>query len=219
MRAFIPLAFALGALLVLSPRAGAAADVYKCGRADGSLAYQDQPCADGDDDLPVPPLPRSSGLAPAQPELVAGVAPPADLATFEPEAPPLPRRYRCYKPEDGKDYVSADPNPPGRYVPLWAIDGYLPTPRGRVGAPAPRPPSSGPGVPPGRSGFPARAAAGYTYVQDRCVPMGRGELCAHFKSEYDRTHAQRRVAFNDTRGALEAEESGLRSQLETHCWN
>ncbi len=213
------LATVIGLMLMPAPPA-AAQGVYKCARADGSLAYQDQPCAEDEEALPVPPLSRDQhGLAPVQPEQIAGAVEPAPTAVdVSIPPPPLPQRYRCYKAEDGSDYVSADPNPPGRYVPLWVLDGYMPTPRGRVGAPARPPPPSRPGVPPGRTGIPSQAAAGYTYVQDQCVPMGRGDLCAHFKSEYDRAHAQRRIAFKDTRAALEAEESGLRRQLETHCW-
>jgi hypothetical protein len=200
--------------------------LYKCAAADGSIAFQDRPCPADSTALPPPATTDMRGLAP---EPGAYAAPQPAPATAVPAAPPtvvappaLPALYRCQS-ADGKRYVSSNPTPPGRYVPLWTLDRW-PTIEGRVGAPPPNsgrvgsttPPPGGPG-PGAGGGWPAALGAGYTWVQDQCYPMGRGELCAYWRSEIDRVGAARRIAFQDTRASLDGEYRDLHERFEIHC--
>lgn len=200
--------------------------LHKCESADGSIAFQDRPCPADSTALPPPTTTDMRGLAPepgayASPAparvMVDPVAPALALA-----APSLPALYRCQS-ADGKRYVSSNPTPPGRYVPLWTLDRW-PSIDGRVGAPAPNPERVGSTTPPpggprpgAGSGWPAAMGAGYTWVQDQCYTMGRGESCAHWRSEIDRVGAARRIAFQDTRATLDGEYRDLRDRFETFC--
>lgn len=200
--------------------------LYKCAAADGSIAFQDRPCPAHSTALPPPTTTDMRGLAP-EPGAYAAPAPTPVTAAAAAPAPdfapaPLPALYRCQS-ADGKRYVSSNATPPGRYVPLWTLDRW-PTIDGRVGAPAPNPERVGSTTPPpggprpgAGSGWPVAMGAGYTWVQDQCYAMGRGELCAHWRSEIDRVGAARRIAFQDTRATLDGEYRDLRERFETYC--
>jgi hypothetical protein len=213
------------ALALLAVPAARAQALHKCVATDGSIAYQDRPCPADSTEWPRPPAAETRGLAP-EPGATPVAAPAAVVAVPDPvadtRATPLPSRYRCES-ADGKRYVSSNPTPRGRYVPLWTLSDW-PSIEGRVGAPSPgsrgvggtTPPPGGPPVGAG-GGWPATMAAGYTWVQDRCLAMGRGELCAHWRAEIDRVGAARRIAFQAERATLDGEYSELRQQFATHC--
>lgn len=196
MRAVI-LAVTLATLLA-EPAAGAG--VFKCRARDGRLIYQDKACAAGTETLDPPALPRSyvvpAGAGPALP-----IAPPASPSppstTSMRVEDPLPQMYRCTTPE-GTSYVDANPGPRGRYVPLWTL---------------------GVGSTGGLAGgtIDPRYGAQYTYVEDKCREMPRGELCGWWKQRADETGSERRHAFKDRRAALDQEYAGVRDALARFC--
>lgn len=233
-------------LALLAAPAAAAQALYKCEDADGAIAFQDRPCPPHSRQLPPPLLaPETRGLSPARDSyaLPAQAAAPAAATAPDPVAVPrLPAMYRCHSAE-GASYVSNNPTPRGRYIPLWAL-GSWPSIEGPVGASPPRPTRPGTATPPPRpgsptvpvprdsapapaapagatarprGGWPATMAAGYTWVQDQCFPMGRAELCAWWESEYDRIGGRRRIAFQDERPALDGQYRDLRTNLDTYC--
>lgn len=57
----------------------------------------------------------------------------------------------------------------------------------------------------------------YVLVQDRCRPMSRGELCAHWGERLDAARRGARASFFDQRAALEREATDLRASLRAHC--
>jgi hypothetical protein len=224
-----PRQFMAGALafaLALAAPAVRAQALHKCLSADGSIAYQDRPCPTDSSELPRPPAAEMRGLAPqagAYPVPAPATAPGVPDPPASSDAPaPLPALYRC-ETGDGKRYVSSTATPRGRYVPLWALSDW-PSIEGPVGA---TPPGSrgvgGTTAPPGgprpgaRAGWPATMAAGYTWVQDRCYAMGRGEACAHWRAEIDRVGAARRIAFEAERATLDGEYRELRALFARHC--
>lgn len=219
-------ACAVALVLAMASSTARAQALHKCEAADGSIAYQDRPCPTDSTELPRPAATEMRGLAP-EPGAYPLAAPAAAATPVTPDpvadrrAAPLPALYRCQS-ADGKGYVSSNPTPRGRYVPLWTLSDW-PSIEGPVGAP----PRSGgvgsttppPGGPPrgARGGWPASMAAGYTWVQDQCYPMGRGELCAHWRAEIDRVGAARRIAFQAERATLDGQYRELRGQFATHC--
>lgn len=217
---------AVALVLAMAASTSRAQALHKCAAADGTIAYQDRPCPTDSTELPRPSAADMRGLAP-EPGAYPRAAPAPAAATVAPEdavasrAPPLPALYRCAS-ADGKRYVSSDPTPRGRYVPLWTLSDW-PSIEGPVGAP-PRsagvgtttPPPGGP-RPGARGGWPATMAAGYTWVQDQCYAMGRDELCAHWHAEVDRVGAARRIAFEAERATLDGQYRELRGQYAAHC--
>jgi hypothetical protein len=186
--------------------------VYKCRLENGTLSYQDSPCSEGEtlpapvlDPIPPAPPPLSSPIATAEAATPAPVTP-------TPAAPsPLPTLYRC-TPLDGTPYVTSSDKPRGRYVPYWSIapTGINSGIAGRVpiGAPRPKQPIERPLSP---------AANAYVYVEDRCHPMARAELCAYWRQRSDEVRKERQASFFEQRRALEQELTGLRDYLATHC--
>jgi len=199
--------------------------LYKCESADGSIAFQDRRCPADSTTLPLPPSTPMRGLVPESGSYALphpAPTPAAPATVFEPPTPPA--LYRCQS-ADGRHYASSNPNPPGRYVPLWTLDCW-PSIKGRVGAPPPNPQRVGspkpvptPGGPrlQARGGWPVAMGTGYTWMQDQCMAMGRGESCAYWRGEIDRVGAARRIAFRDTRASLDGQYRDLRERLETYC--
>lgn len=177
-----------------------AAEVFKCRAADGTISYQDRQCGDQAQRLDAPTLPHTYTPPPitAQPLLdpQPAKAPATAVARVRVEDP-LPQMFRCTSPEGGS-YVSSDPTPRGRYVPLWTLG---------IG-------STG-GLVSGR--IDPRYGAQYTYVEDRCRTMPRGELCVWWKQRADETGSERRRAFKDRRALLDQEYAGARDALVRFC--
>jgi hypothetical protein len=193
------------AALVLATAAGSATAqaVYKCRAADGSIAYQDQPCAG--ETLPTPELapPPSDPWRPESPTVAITdvAAMNADTAPA-PEPPPLPRLYRCTR-ENGSDYISADGNPPPRYVPAWVL--------GATSTRSNLPRSEA------RTRWDAGVGGAYVAWQDRCVPLGHAAICAHWRAEFAGRRKDAGRTFFAEREAAEADVEALRAQLRTHC--
>ena len=199
-------ASALPALLLLAALASPAQAqaIHKCRDAEGRIAYQDQPCPA--ESLPLPPIdaPPSVPYLPATAP-AASATPPADApatATGAASPPPLPARYRCTR-EDGESYVSTNPSPPPRYVPAWVVGATSTTSN------LPRTPA--------REAWDRAVGGAYVLVQDRCRPMSRGELCAHWGGRLDAARRGARTSFFDEREALEREAVDLRASLRAHC--
>ena len=193
------IALAVACLLAWLPATSHAQALYKCRGPDGALSYQDHECAPDAEDLvppPIAPPPRD----PYVPELADPTpAPAAALAGQNAPPPrprvPLPRLYYCEKPEGGS-YTSTTPNLQPRQVPLWTLDRYSPTFGRGLGA----------------------SGALYTTVVDYCRVLGRGETCAYVRKRLGEAQHDARLAFNDTRGALEGEVADLRETIAANCF-
>ncbi len=190
-------------LLIVLAFAGqaCASEVFKCRARDGGISYQDRACAADAETLDAPLLSRNYRSPPLDPSTPSGVeanktAPP-QVTRIRVEDP-LPQMFRCTS-SDGSNYVSSDPTPRGRYVPLWTLGVD----------------SSGPGLVTGT--IDPRYGAQYTYVEDRCRAMPRGELCGWWKQRANETGSERRRAFNDRRAALDQEYAGARDALARFC--
>ena len=193
--------------------AGACAqgEVYKCRDASGQTSYQDAPCPPGTEQpapvlSPAPPYvpsPAASLPAPPSPHTAAGTR---AEATPRLPSPPLPALFRCERYDGQETYVTEDPVPRVYQVPLWAV---MPEKTSSIsgGLSTSRPPQGG-----GSS-----LMGAYTTVQDRCRRMGRAELCQYWSQRAETVRDQARIAFNDTRPALERELAGLREQRASHC--
>jgi hypothetical protein len=193
------------ALGVLTANTAYAQAIRKCEQADGSIAYQDRPCAPGRELEPPVILPAPMFDAAPPPSAASAAAPSQRLAfesTWSPPPPPLPALYRCTKP-DGSSYVSSDPNPAPVYVPAWVVGATTTTSNLRRT--------------PAREAFDRQIGGAYVLVQDRCRPMPRAELCAYWKQRYDAVRAASGRTFFDERVANEQEAHGLRDQLATWC--
>ncbi len=181
----------------------AAAEIHKCRDAEGRIAYQDQPCTA--ESLPLPPIavPPSDPYLPkpAPADQTAGDAAVAASPAL-PAPPALPALYRCTR-EDGESYVSPDPSPAPRYVPAWVVGATSTTSNLRRT--------------PAREAYDRAVGGAWVLVQDRCQPMGRAALCAHWKSRLDGSRRQAKASFFEEREALEQEGGAMRESLRVHC--
>lgn len=202
-----------GLLLAVTPLA-ALAQVYRCSAADGSVAYQDRPCAKGQRqtvvDVPaqappgyVPPAPASVAVPVAN----AGAAP---RTGYMPPPAPLPEMYACVGVVNGKHYLARSLPPP--YLAPLGVMGYPPRSlaqaygtRGGAGVSAPELSKT-------RIGGP-RIAAGMTEVQDFCMPAARDQVCRYVQREYDENHRKLRMAMRSEQPPLAQRERELESQL------
>lgn len=173
-----------------------AQELHKCRAPDGSLSYQDTPCAREATSLAVPSIDPAPYYVAPVPEPAAIASEPAGAPRANPprERSPPPLLFRCTKAE-GDDYVSDTPYTAPRAVPLWTIEGLAPT--------------FGPGL--------GEAGGQYTWVQDVCRRMGRRELCEHWRKRLDIVRGERSRAFKDTRPALDIEYQRLRMDIDEYC--
>lgn len=190
-------------MLALAAPVAGAAGIHKCRDAEGRIAYQDQPCPA--ESLPLPPI-DAPPSAPYVPDVdgdpKAEVRPGAVDAGSAPPPPALPARYRCMR-EGGESYVSTDPSPPPRYVPAWVVGATS------TSSNLPRTPA--------REAWDRTVGGAWVLVQDRCRPMSRGELCAHWGARFDAARRGARASFFEERTALEQEVVDLRASLRAHC--
>jgi len=178
-----------------------AGEVFKCRARDGGLIYQDRECAADTEKLEAPVLTRvyvTPAIDNADPERPAASPPGPTTVTRVRLDDPLLQMYRCTSP-DGSSYVNATPTPRGRYVPLWTLG---------VG-------STGFGL--ANGAVDARAGGQYTYVEDTCRAMPRGELCGWWKQRANETGSERRHAFKDRRAVLDQEYAGARDAIARFC--
>ena len=203
----VPLALLLCLLPALPATATA---VYRCVGAHGRLAFQDTPCPRGSVqkilDLPTPGPAQPAPPLPATPR----TPPPVPTAATVPGLP-LPALYRCTNATNGKTYLSTVGDPRPYLAPLGVL-GVPQLPLARAYGPG------GIGVSAPGAGPPANVAspiAGYyTWVQDRCVPLPRGEVCADLRQRLDALEGRISRTFQFDRPPLQAEARTLRAQLQ-----
>jgi hypothetical protein len=207
-------------LLGSLPAAAQQITVYRCVDADGRVALQDQPCPPGReaarrtvaaeaDSAPLPPPPP-----------VAGESPPASSPPMPVDAPmptPPPELWRCVDFE-GKQRFTAQPEPNGRYVPLWVVQGNEAGPRGlagRAGRPAPRAGGSGPGGP-GAATVPG-ALGPMVYVEDQCFLLPPEQACRRYRDQRAEIERKRPSRSGEERRQMEAESARLLGILRDAC--
>lgn len=204
-------------LLAVSGVEAAELTIYRCARADGSVALQDQPCPPdaeqrtrqtrlGPDSAP---LPRSSAQESSTPTPRTATAP-------SPRAPP-PALWQCVDLENRSRYADRD-DPRGRWVPAWVVgaDPRAPMRMFRdVGRPKPPSPRSRPGGPDG-------AASGLgvqpmVYVEDWCRELDARSACRVYREQARAAHRLRSSRVGDERDAAAAEAARLDDILRAHC--
>jgi hypothetical protein len=188
---------------------------YRCTGADGSISFQDKPCASGQQsksfeyqrEPPPPPVtPEAAEAAPAEtadarPEPPAMPAPP-------PPRPPAPVMYQCVRADNQKVYYSET----GETRPYQVPAGVLGLPGSKLGAndgvSAPelnRPPVAAPGS--------ATIATAYVEVQDRCTQMSPAEGCRVLRGQLDENLARQRSVNKAERDGLAVEAHRLADKL------
>jgi uncharacterized protein DUF4124 len=189
-----------------------AAEVYKCTNVTGIPAFQDHPCATGDQEskvhivnTPVAAAPPSDdGPAPAEP----AVAPSRVQAKSA-----APAMWVCVRPEDGTQYMSRDGVSQPRMVPAGVLgipgknlaQAYGP---GGIGVSAPGVRT----VPIDRSAQ-AAVAGDYVAVQDQCTQASSAQVCSYLEKQYDDVHQKLKRAFKDEQAVLKPQEDQLLKDL------
>lgn len=197
-------------LLAACGSAAHAQQVYRCTDAQGRVAYQDRPCAsgqqqqslqlEGDAGAPVPAEP-----APAASAEDAQSAPPVTPRT---QAAPLPRLYVCAQASDPeKTYLSDTPQPAPYLAPLGVL-GYPGRGLGAMVQPSAPEANRHPPV------LHSHLGRGYTWVQDSCRPATHEEICREVQRRYDDNHRKLRSSFPSDKPPLERRETELRAQLD-----
>lgn len=204
----------LGTLLFACIPFAVRAQVYRCTARDGSIAYQDRPCARGEQQKVVD---VSSRPPPGHvPPPVASMAPPiasapAVMSPAYVPPPPLPDLYACVGAVNGKHYLTRNPPPP--YLAPLGVMGYPPQTLSQAyGAPGGAGMSAPEGAPKPRVGGPP-IAAGMTEVQDACAPASHAEVCGFVQREYDENHRKLRMAMPHEQPPFEQRERELQDQL------
>jgi Domain of unknown function (DUF4124) len=209
MRLLVLISFAAAALPLH------AADVYKCTNASGAIAFQDHPCATGDNETQVHivPPPPESAEAPALDTAAASngappPTPPPQQVVSASATPDPPRMWLCTRPEDGKQYMSRSGTSEVRMVPagVLGIPGKGLSDTG-VSAPGVR------RIPVDKSPQ-AAPASDYVAVQDLCEPAAADQVCTYLHDEYDRVHEKLRRAFKAEQAVLEPQLAQLQRDLD-----
>ena len=188
------------------------AEVYKCTNATGIPAYQDRPCATGDQEAKVHVAGTSAAPAPAD----NGVPPPSAPAVPPPRVQPrnpAPLMWVCVRPEDGTQYMSRDGVTQPRMVPAGVLgipgknlaQAYAP---GGIGVSAPGMRA----IPVDRSAQ-AAVAGDYVAVRDQCSQASRAQVCSYLEKQYDTVHEKLKRAFKDEQAVLRPQEDQLLNDL------
>jgi hypothetical protein len=201
---------ACGGMLLDSVRA---AEVYNCTNVTDVPAFQDHPCANGDQESKVHIV--NTHVAPAQAA--------SDDSPAPAEPPVLPSRGRikaasptmwlCVRPEDGTQYMSRDGVSQPRMVPAGVLgipgknlaQAYGP---GGIGVSAPGVRA----VPIDRSAQ-AAIAGDYVAVQDQCSQASHAQVCGYLQKQYDDVHQKLKRAFKDEQAVLQPQEDQLLKDL------
>ena len=204
-------------LIVGLPGAAHAADVYKCTNAQGSVAFQDQPCRAGDSETPVhiaTPPPAPPVMSGAEDAATAPPPSPAPAASAPQPHKALPPLWICTRPEDGTHYMSHDGATPPRMVPAGVLgipgkplaSAYGP---GGIGV-------SAPGVRkiPVDTSPEAAVAGAYVAIQDTCQAATPEQSCDYLRGQYDQVHEKLRRAFKDEQAVLQPQQDELDDQLD-----
>lgn len=202
------------ALLLAGMPIVARAQVYRCTASNGSVAFQDKPCASGQRqtvlDVPsqAPPGYVPPPVATTMPPVASALPPPAYVP---PPPAPLPSMYECVGAVNGKHYLTR--SPPGPYLAPLGVMGYPPQSlshayRGNGGAGMSAPELSRPRVAAG-----PRIATGMTEVEDNCVPATRAQVCAFVQKQDAANEHALRLAMRSEQPPLLQRQRELQEQL------
>lgn len=204
-------------LLLAAPLTVSAAPAFKCTATDGSVAFQDRPCARGTHQqrLSLPEYATPPAAADAQAADRDATTPPetaASAATPAAREPP-PSFFLCTR-YDGSRY-SSDNGVGDRYaVPYGLLGG---SGRGLARNYGGR---DGIGVSaPGLRKIPtlptaeAPLASSYVQVEDECHRASPQEACTYLREELDGVRDKLKRAFSDTQADLQRRERQLRERL------
>lgn len=190
-----------------------ATTVYECVGPEGSVRFQDRPCAAGersrrrvltDDPVPAPSRPEPRTLAGTEP----GPARHDEAPTPTQRAPP--GGFLCQREEDGSRYLSDTGIGERRAVPLAMLgipggslgDAYA---RDRVGVSAPGlrqiPTDASPS---------SQIGAAYVWIEDSCEPIDGWRRCAELQIEIADAERQLARAFSDTSAQIRQQIEALR---------
>ena len=202
---------ACSALTLALPTPGLAADVHKCRAPDGSVAYQDEPCATGAE-LDAPILDLSQPQAPPpKPVVREDAEPPAFMIErADPADAPPPPLFRCVRYDGQESVVTDQPEVKRYFVPAWAVVSELEG--NQVGrANTKRQPA------PNVLNAPPQVATGYVWVEDRCYQMALDDACEYWRVESNEADRLGRIEFDAERRELEAREVDFRGKFEAFC--
>lgn len=216
MKALTYSLFAVAACATL-PSAYAAGNVgYRCTAANGSVSFQDKPCAGGQQSQPFEyeraPQPDPDAPAPTGPAQPASPAqdPSGTLSipATPPPRPPPPTLFRCVRADNEKVYFSET----GQTQPYQVPAGVVGLPGSRLGdqvqGSAPesnRPPVVAPNI-----------ATAFVTVQDRCEQLTPAEACRGLRSQLEANLEKQRRASKEERAGMQAEANTLVDKL-TGC--
>ena len=205
----------LAVFLLASPSGAGAVEVLRCTAADGSIVYQDRPCASGQAQqtlqLPDDPPPPAA----AEPEPAADAPALPDEPAPEPPVPaiPAPGFVLCTR-ADGSRYISDDGFVGGTGVPYGMLAGsgrsLAETYGGRQGvgisAPGVR---EVPRIPAGQAPF----AGAQVWIADECHHARAEEACAWLGGELARVRKKLEHAFSDVEPQLKQEQAALLERM------
>lgn len=195
-----------------------AANVYRCTARDGSVGFQDRPCADDQaqqklalPDDPPPPAQTDAATGPLAVDDAPIIAPPTTVAPPVADAPPdffLCTRY------DGSRYLSEAGVGSRSAVPYGMLagsgrslaDAYGGNDGIGVSAPGLRPI---PSIPAAQMPL----ASAYVWVDDECHHAAPREACAYLRDQSDEVARKLKRAFSDTAPQLKQEQVDLRERL------
>lgn len=201
------------ALLLACLAPAAHAQVYRCVAGNGSVAYQDRPCAQGQRqkvmDVPshappgyVPPPVATTGPPPIASTLPAPV--------YVPPSAPLPAMYACVGAVNGKHYLTRSPPPP--YLAPLGVMGYPPQSLSQAYGSPGGAGMSAPELSRPRIGGP-RIATGMTEVQDYCLPATHAEVCSFVQRESEDNAHKLHMAMRHEQPPLERKAKRLQDEL------
>lgn len=214
MKALTYCLFAATAVAALPPAQAASNVGYRCTGANGSVSFQDKPCAGGQQsqsfeyERAAEPQPAEIQPAPAAAPVEPAAAKPAISATPPPRPPP-PILFRCVRADNEKVYFSES----GQTQPYQVPAGIVGLPGSRLGdqVRGSAPESNRPGViAPGTA---ADIANAFVTVQDRCEQLTPAEACRGLRSQLETNLDKQRTAEKDERPGLKVEATTLVDKL------
>lgn len=203
-------------LCLLLPSTATLADdaVYKCTAANGSVTYQDKPCAKAQRQqrMDMPPPGPALASPPAAPQAAAEPSAPSPMPPPATPRAPLPAMFGCTRATDGKVYLSSNGYPEPYLAPFGML-GAVQMPLARAYGPAGGAGVSAPELNRGKI-TPGLVAGHYVWVQDQCRPLTYEETCHALRDAFDENARKLRRAFKSDRPPLEQREGELRAQLD-----
>lgn len=207
----------LATCLLASSPAARAVEVFRCTATDGSIVYQDRPCASGQAQqaLQLPDDPVLPAAAPEREPATDAPAPPVEPAP-EPSQPVAvrgPELLLCTR-ADGSRYISEDGVVGRTAVPFGMVAGSGQSlaeaygGRNGIGVSAPGLRDI-PNIPAGE----APLAGAYVWIDDECHHAGPREACAWLGSRLDEVGKKLKRAFSDTAPQLKQEQAALRERM------